>query len=186
MVIYRDFKEPVESKAIVEISPKNSWKKDKGKPHNYPKFGRKCSQKFTRWGRVEDKEVFNILHQILGELNISMEEFFDFDPSSIFDDVNLRIKGRLQNEVVKKIWIETNWRKRPYFLMKRIFKKYSCQDFSYREVKALKRTVMSLKAGWVLDERTILRSYPGKTLKTIYAAIQDVLQGKFIQDYVED
>ena len=186
MGIYRDLKEPIESHGIEENNLKFVWKKYKSAPHYNLKIERKWNDNFSKWRRIEDKEVFNRLNQILWELNLSMEEFFNFDSSLMFDDINLKINGRLQYNVMKKIWEETNWIKRPYFLLKRIFKKYSCQNFTYKEAKILKRIVMKLKAGCIINERTILNSFPGKTLKTIYTTIQKIFQGVPIQNFMKD
>ena len=172
---YRDVKEPAEYEKVFEIYQKNASKKDKGKSHNYPKYGRKCSQKFRRWGRKEDKDVFNKLCERLEEINKSVEEFFNFDSSAIFDNINLKIKGRLQNEVVSRLCKDTNWRKDPYFLLKRLLKLYSNQTFSVREVKTLKRTIRGLKQNSTLNEKSILYNYPGKTLKNLKETIKNIL-----------
>ena len=173
---YRDVEEPDEHRKVFEVSQKNSSKKDKGKSHNYPKYERKCSQKFRRWGRREDKDVFNKLWDRLDEINKSAEEFFNFDSSAIFDNANLKIKGRLQNEVASRLW------KDPYFLLKRLFKLYSNQSFSVREVRTLKRTIRNLKQKSTLNEKSILYNYPGKTLKTLKETIQNILTRKYNED----
>ena len=164
-----------EAKKIFKTKSKSSNKKDKVRRHNYPKFGRKWSQKFWRWGRKEDKEVFSHFHNLLEEANKSIEEFFSFKPSNMFDNKNCKIRGKQQNKIIIKLWKDWNWKKEPYFLLKRLLKLYSNQTFSVREIKALKRIVKSQNQGVELDMRSILYNYPGKTLGTLEATIKNIL-----------
>ena len=171
-----------EAKKIINTRTKNSDKKDKGRRHNYPKFGRKWSQKFWRWGRKEDKNVFSLFHKLLEEADKSIEEFFSFKPSNMFDNKNCKIRGKQQDIIVAKLWKEWNWKKEPYFLLKRLLKLYSNQTFSVREIKALKKIVRSQNQGVELDMGGILYNYPGKTLGTLKATIQNILSRKFIEE----
>ena len=160
---------------------KSVWDKENHNSQNLPQIKRKWNQNFSRWAKNKDKEVFYFLHKLLYKLGITMEEFFDFDPSTMFNEVSLKIRSRLQREVITKLWKETNWNKEPYFLLKRLLKKYTCQKFTDSEINSLRRIINSIKPGSVVNLQKILYHFPGKTSRTMKAVISDIVSHKLIE-----
>ena len=113
-----------------------------------------------------------------------MEEFFDFNFSSMFNESSLKIRSRLQREVITKVWKETNWGIEPYILLKRLFKKYTYQIFTKNERNSLIRTIKSIKPGSVVDLQKILYNFPGKSPKTIEAMIENIMPNALIENKI--
>ena len=94
-----------------------------------------------RWGRELDRKVFEYLNIELAKVGMSIDKFL-FDPEVKIDDSkNNRILWKFRLSLVKRIIYKYGWHKTTYCMFKRLRKIASNQEFSFRELKLLKRVL---------------------------------------------
>ena len=120
-------------------------------------------------------KVFQSLFEQLKEINLTIEEFFNYNFQEILDNEEMEIKSFVHDNIIWKIWTDLKWRKEPYFLFKRMLKLFLKQNFSVREEKALKKILKEVEE---INDQSILKilaNFPGKTEQSLRKMIKTML-----------
>lgn len=126
---------------------------------------RKRSQKFSRWGKQEDKKLFDTIYdfEIQGILYLSELLSLPTEDETQYDSIIVELAEM------------ANWRGYLHHLIKRI--QTICNsnlDFSVREMKLFKKLMkIQIKRGNI-DYYQVLREFPGKTLDFIIKTSKEV------------
>ena len=124
------------------------------------------SQKFTRWGRKDDKKAFIILNEYLIRTNMTLESFFSCYMT-------------IYKYILFKIAKNGNWLRNHQALYQRMAGTYEkAKNFSVRNKKKLYSLLVSHTKIQNIDIEKVYEDFPGMTRQALLTQIQFKLADK--------
>lgn len=144
LIIKITLEEPEEEQPIKLEKPKKKWSKHR--------------EKFTRWGKEEDREMFRTLKSIWRHKGIDIPTFYAED---------LHIKLQKYEDLLSTLVHQIKWRGTPELLMRRIHKCTQKGKISVREGKSIRQIVQKQKMNGIFDIEALSYYCPGRTNETL-------------------
>lgn len=134
-----------------------------------PVTKRKTSQKFTRWGKEEDRELFKKIRELCRSMSIDINNFYRADYAT----------KMCYKDLLNELLVGINWKGTPELLMKRIHKFTSKQSVSVREGKAIRKVINSKFTESDLSIEELSYYLPGRTTEILENFIQKEISKRF-------
>ncbi|CAI2364605.1 unnamed protein product [Moneuplotes crassus] len=136
-------------------SKKKSSRKERTTPKSKPKI-KKEENKETRWKKEDDRKLFPAFLKLIGEANITQEQFLAKET---------RMSAQ-KKEILEKLKDNFNWSGTIYALRDRIKKRLKTSSFTAREKRVLHRKLRELYDGKITIEQ-VTSHFPGKTVEQV-------------------
>ncbi|CAI2374502.1 unnamed protein product [Moneuplotes crassus] len=119
----------------------------------------------TRWGRSEDKFLFQTIREMEQLQIITLDELLHPHPNTNINDY----------EGIHELCSKVNWRSSAAKLLARI--KTLCNpEFSFREMRKLKKIIKRIHNQEEIDYNDLIYEFPGKTIHILQDTIRSLLE----------
>ena len=119
---------------------------------------------YSRWGREQDSQMFQVLRQICSCQNINIQDFWG--------DVEI---SEDHEKVLNDLKAQVHWRRGILAMLKRIQKLAKDQSLSVRQKHMLRRLVgKAEKNNTELVVEDIADMFPGKLISTLESGLNDL------------
>lgn len=114
--------------------------------------------RYSRWGRIEDRSAYEVFRNYLNETDLTVEEVFR------------KPKSKRATLFLESLGKQCGWKRELIYFEQRLKKLNDLKTFSVREMKLLRRTIRRQKKVGEIDWDQVLYNFPGKTMDMIQEA----------------